>query len=115
MKDRIKNNSLLTEGNARSVIVEGYITIPIDAVYYFSTNCDQFWINDKLLISNEGFVKRNSNNDKSIALAKGYHKFRMIRLADICGGWVPQWESVTLSIRSENEDKFRVMKAVDFR
>lgn len=114
-KCRIENNILLTAKNAKSVIIEGYINIPTNAVYYFSTDCDQFWINDNLLISNEGEIKRNSNNDRSIALAKGHHQIKLIRLANICGGWVPQWQPVSLSIRDENETKFRVMNAEDFK
>lgn len=105
-KCRIKNSELLTEENATSAVIEGYVNIPEDDVYYFSTDCDQFWLNDQLFISNENVIRRHSINDKSIALGKGYHKIKIIRLANIFGGWVPHWQPMSLMIRADKEVKW---------
>lgn len=112
---RIKNNALLTEDVAKSVIIEGYINIASDDIYYFSTNCDQLWMDDLLLIDNTMANKRNPANDKSIALQKGYHKIKLVRLANIIGGWVPQWEAVSLQIRKNDKHKFRELEIEEFR
>ena len=67
-------------------IATGYVDIPEDGVYYFTTNNDEVWIDGKLLISNEGEVKRFSRNDKSVALAKGLHELKVVFLGHIIGG-----------------------------
>ena len=72
-------------------IATGYVDIPEDGVYYFTTNNDEVWIDGKLLISNEGEVKRFSRNDKSVALAKGLHELKVVFLGHIIGGWPSLW------------------------
>lgn len=105
----------LVDGDLRSVVVTGYINIPKDNVYYFSTECDQFWINDQLLISNEGEVKRHSRADCSIALAKGYHPIKIVRLGHIIGGWPSVWNDVHVRVRPQGEEKFVKMKEEWFK
>ena len=96
----------------------GYIHIPEDGVYYFRTD-GEFWLNDELFISNEkdnqGTARRFSRSDKSVALAKGYHRFELLQLGAIFGGWPTQWDNVMLSIRKEGEAKFRLLKEEDFK
>ncbi len=91
-----------------STILTGYINIPEDGVYYFSTDYEM-WLDGKLFITNEGDegkARRFSRADRSIALAKGYHSIKIVRLGAIFGGWPTQWESIYLAMRSAKEDKF---------
>ena len=66
-----------------------------------------------MFISNDNLgntARRFSLNDKSIALAKGLHPFKLIRLGAIFGGWPTQWDSLDiLSIRKSNESQFKIM------
>lgn len=89
-----------------STVITGYINIPEDDVYYFKTVAHELWIDDQLFISNEGKVVKQSHNDKSIALAKGPHKIKIVRLSGIVGGWPPQWDSIYLMLRRSGEAKF---------
>lgn len=91
-------------------IATGYVDIPEDGVYYFTTNNDEVWINGKLLISNEGEVKRFSRNDKSVALAKGLHELKVVFLGHIIGGWPSLWDDASISIRKADQEKFTPIK-----
>ncbi|MGL5937265.1 MAG: family 20 glycosylhydrolase [Phocaeicola sp.] len=91
-----------------AAVATGYINIPEDGVYYFSTNNDEFWIDGKLLISNEGEVKRFSRHDSSVALAKGLHEIKMIFLCHTIGGWpslwVWNWDGVINKMRKADQE-----------
>ncbi|MGL5272009.1 MAG: family 20 glycosylhydrolase, partial [Phocaeicola sp.] len=93
-----------------AAIATGYIEVPEDGVYYFSTNNDQFWIDGKLLINNEGEVKRFSRKDSSIALAKGLHEIKMVFLCHTIGGWpslwVWEWDGVINKMRKSDQEEF---------
>ncbi|MBK5721996.1 family 20 glycosylhydrolase [Dysgonomonas sp. Marseille-P4677] len=101
-----------------SSILTGYINIPKDGVYYFNTDCE-LWIDGNLFISNEkdnnGTARRFSRSDKSIALAKGPHSIKIIRLGAIFGGWPTQWDSINLSIREDSEAEFKLTDASYFK
>lgn len=114
-KHRVKDYRELMPEDYYNTILTGYITIPEDGVYNFSSEAEEVWIDGKLLISNAGEVKRYSRNDKSIALAKGSHAIKIIRLSGIVGGWPPLWDAITVSIRKQKDPKFKVMDATYFK
>lgn len=89
-----------------AAIATGYIDIPEDGVYYFSSDNEEVWINGKLLISNKGETKRFSRNDKSVALAKGFHELKVVFLGHIMGGWPSNWNNGGINIRKADADKF---------
>jgi len=92
-----------------SAIATGYVNIPEDGVYYFSTDNEEVWIDGKLLVNNGGEVKRFSRNDKSVALAKGLHEFRVVFLSHIIGGWPSiwnNWHKGTVQIRKSDAKEF---------
>jgi hexosaminidase len=99
--------SVIDAANFKAVELSGYIDIPEDGVYFFSSNQDQVWIDNKLLINNDGEVKRDSRRDGSIALAKGKHKLKIIYLNNIVGGWASDWNIVQLNYRNANEKTFK--------
>ena len=92
--------------NNYAAIAEGYINIPEDGVYYLSSRLDQLWIDNQLVISNEGDVKATSSHDTSLALAKGLHPVKMVFLANIIGGWPGWWSNLSLQMRKDNATKF---------
>ena len=92
--------------NNYAAIAEGYINIPDDGVYYLSSRLDQLWIDNQLVISNEGDVKATSSHDTSLALAKGLHPVKMVFLSNIIGGWPGWWSNLSLQMRKDNVTKF---------
>jgi N-acetyl-beta-hexosaminidase len=95
-------------------IATGYVNIPEDGVYYFSSNNEQVWIDGKLLIDNANQVKRFSRADKSMALAKGLHPIKVIFLGHIIGGWPSNWDDASVRIRKEGEKFFKAFTENDF-
>lgn len=93
--------------NFKAVELNGYLDIPEDGVYFFSSNQDQVWIDEKLLINNDGEVKRDSRRDGSVALAKGKHQLKIIYLNNIIGGWASDWNIVQLNYRNAKEKDFK--------
>lgn len=87
-------------------IAIGYVDIPEDGVYFFSSNNDEVWIDGKLLIDNAGEVKRFSRNDASVALAKGLHELKVVFCSHIIGGWPSAWDDASINIRKADQEKF---------
>jgi len=97
-----------------NTVLTGYLDIPEDGVYYFSTLATQFWIGNKLLITNEGTVSKHPHYDSSIALEKGLHPIKIVRLSGIVGGWPPLWDEISISIRKETDASFESLKSSFF-
>jgi hexosaminidase len=89
-----------------AAIVNGYVDVPSDGVYYFSSELEEVWIDGNLLIDNKGEVKRFSRKDKSVALARGLHEIKAVFLGNIYGGWPSNWNKGNVSIRKSDADKF---------
>lgn len=88
--DRLRNN--FDEIQRKAVIAEGYVHIPEDGCYVFSTNNEQFWIDGEKLIDNGGDVKKFSRRDKSIALKAGYHPIKVVFVGSMHGGFTSYWD-----------------------
>ena len=97
----------LRGANNYAAIAEGYINIPEDGVYYLSSRFEQVWIDNKLVINNEGDVKASTLNDSSLALAKGLHPIRIVFLSNIVGGWPSWWSKTSVEIRKDSEQLFK--------
>ncbi|MFI3280487.1 MAG: family 20 glycosylhydrolase [Rikenellaceae bacterium] len=109
--DSVAAGGSLTNFNHIANVAEGYIDIPSDGVYYFWTNNNEFWIDGKLLISNDNEVKRFSRNSRSVALAKGLHPIKIVWLSHIIGGWPSCWDNGTVMIREAGEEKEKPIAA----
>lgn len=100
-----------------STILTGYVDIPEDGIYYFSTD-SELWIDGKLLITNDNgkdTARRFSSGDKSIALAKGLHAIKVVRFGAIFGGWPTQWDVITVSMRADRDKVFSVLTEKSFK
>ena len=82
-----------------AAVAKGYVNIPEDGVYYFSSDLEQVSIDGKVLIDNGGEVKRFSRHDKSVALAKGLHPLEAVFLGHIIGGWPSNWNDGSIRFR----------------
>jgi len=101
--------NLIDTKNFKAVELTGYIEILEDGVYYFSSDQDQVWISDQLLINNDGEVKRFSKHDGSIALAKGKHSLKIIYLNNIIGGWPSDWNTINVNYRNSKDPNFKAI------
>lgn len=102
---------VIDENRFRAEVIEGYIDIPEEGVYFFASNLDQVWIDDQLVINNDGFVKRFSQNDGSMALAKGMHKLKVIYLNNVFRGWASDWNTVEVKFRKSTDEAFEPIAA----
>ncbi len=87
---------LMANVNHFGGIYEGYINIPEDGVYRFSSLHPKLWLNDQLIIDNEGEVMKTARRDTSLALGKGLHKIKIVTIGEIQGGWPTFWNDVRL-------------------
>jgi hexosaminidase len=89
-----------------AAVARGYVNIPEDGVYFFSSEYETIRLDGKSLINNEGTIKIVSHNDRSIALAKGFHKLEVTYLTQVMGGWPSDWHDGNLRIRASNADEY---------
>lgn len=107
--ETIKNS--IDEVKRKAVVAEGFINIPADGVYYFSTNNNEFWIDGEKLIDNAGEVKKYSRKDKSRALKAGLHPIKVVWVGAIYGGWPTYWNSGDVETRAEKDKEFKKVAA----
>ncbi|WP_298313671.1 family 20 glycosylhydrolase [uncultured Aquimarina sp.] len=94
--------------NFKAVFLEGYIDIPEDGIYYFSSTQDQIWIGDKLVIDYKKTIKKHPE-ESSIALKKGKHKLKIIYLNNVVKGWASDWNTVELKYRKEFDKEYKIV------
>lgn len=99
-------NDIFDEHVPSGAILTGYLDIAEDGIYEFGTNVDQFFIGDKLLIDNDGEVKRFWRNNASIAMCKGKHSIKIIFLNNTVGGWAHVWNGFDLTFIKAGDHKF---------
>lgn len=86
-----------------AAVAEGYLSIPKNGVYEFSTNDSQVWIDGKLLVDNSTMpCPRYSPNNAEAALAKGLHTIKVVFIGGIFAGWPTYWDDASVKIREEN-------------
>jgi hexosaminidase len=100
------SNNAMRNVKQYAAIAKGYVNIPEEGVYYFSSDNEEVWIDGKLLVDNGGEVKRFSRRDKSAALAKGLHELKVVFLGHIIGGWPSNWNNGSVQIRKSEAGKF---------
>lgn len=84
----------------------GYMMVPRDGVYRFSTDNDQLWIDGKLVVDNDGEVKRYSRHDTEIALKAGLHPVRIIFLSNVGGGWTTARNNASVTVKGPGDVDF---------
>ena len=66
---------------------KGAFKVPETGVYRFSSDCDEVWIDGRLVIDNGAAVKRFSHQDSELVLEKGAHSVQVYFLYNVLGGW----------------------------
>lgn len=81
---------------------EGYVYIPADGIYEFSTNDCQLFVDGRMVIDNSyEVIPRYSRHNTQLALAKGYHKIKGTFLGGIFSGWPTYWDDAQVRMRPE--------------
>jgi hexosaminidase len=90
--------------NPSAAVITGYISVPKNRVYRFSTNADNFFIHNRLLINNEKEVKKHSRKDATVALEAGIHPVKFVVLNTVTGGWPQSWNGKWLQVSTNGKD-----------
>ncbi|MEG2179176.1 MAG: family 20 glycosylhydrolase [Bacteroidales bacterium] len=106
LRSQVKTSESMRNVNNYAAIGTGYVNIPEDGVYYFTSNNDEVWIDGKLIVDNGGEVKRFSRKDGSMALSKGLHEIKVVFLGHIMGGWPSLWDDASVKIRKSDAAQF---------
>ena len=107
--DRVSNH--MDEIKRKAVIGEGYIKIPEDGCYVFSTNLDQMYLDGELFIDNTDEVSKFSRRDKSRALSAGWHKVKFVFIGTVRGGFPTYWDDAKVEYRNLKDGKFSEVTA----
>lgn len=73
-----------------SAVADGFVYIPEDTIYEFSSNNTRVTIGHYVVVDNDGKPQINSKYGKSLALRKGWHKIRIDQISNFIGGWNSQ-------------------------
>ena len=107
--DRLNNH--MDEIKRKAVVGEGYIKIPADGSYVFSTNLDQMYLDGELFIDNSGETSKFSRRDKSRALKAGWHRVKFVFVGAVRGGFPTYWEDTKVEYRKLEDAKFSTVTA----
>ena len=94
-------------GNVRDVKnyyaeAEGYVTIPSDGIYEFSTNDCLLYVDGRLVIDNSTeLIPRYSRHNIQLALTKGRHRIKAAFIGGIFSGWPTYWDDAQVRMRPE--------------
>ena len=76
-------------------------------IYRFSSDCDQVWIDGRLLIDNGAEVKRYSRQDAEAALEAGPHSVKVVYIYNVIGGWNSIRNKTDVQVRRAGTEKWR--------
>lgn len=108
--DRLVNN--FDEFDRKAVVAEGYIEVPADGVYFFSTNYDELWVDGERLVDNAGEVKKFSRKDRSRALKAGFHPAKVVFVGATHGGFPSYWDDGRVTMRFATDKDFKDIRFV---
>ncbi len=81
---------------------EGFLQIPEDGVYEFSTNNHQLWVDGRLLVDNAQMAcPRYSPHNAPIPLKKGLHRLKVLFIGGIFAGWPTYWDDASVKMRRD--------------
>lgn len=103
----VQGSNDIKEDTYYALVLEGFVNIPEDNIYFFSTDVDEFWLGGRLLISNEHELKRYSRHDTSIALKKGLHPMKIIYLSNIYKGWLSARRELSVLFKTKEQKEFK--------
>ena len=95
-----------------AAVAEGFFKVKETKVYRFATDCDQLWVDGKLLIDNGYNIMRNSRLDSELALEKGAHSFKVVYIYKVLGGWNTLANKTDVLVLPKGGEKWDSMKII---
>ena len=90
-----------------SAIAEGYLDVPQDGVWYFRGNYPAVWVDDALVIDNTAhWVLDGHRGGRSLALAKGLHRLKVVFLGYYASGRPTYWDSGQIVWRHQGSKRY---------
>lgn len=86
------------EQTGGAAIFTGYIHIEKEGIYTLHCLADQFFLGDKLMISNNK-MKKNGKTDITVPMTAGYYPVKIVLLNRQYDGVVSQWVDTRVTIR----------------
>lgn len=74
-------------------VFEGFVTLPEDGVYTFTTDMDELWIDGVKIIENQKLSRHNKTKTQK-ALKAGKHAYKLVFNNMIKDGWPNNWSPV---------------------
>lgn len=87
-------------------IYEGYVELPEDGVYTFTTDMNELWIDGVQLINNNKVLSRHYRNKVQHALAAGKHQYRIVVNNMVKDGWPISWNEVGFQFKAPSSTEF---------
>jgi hexosaminidase len=82
-----------------AAIFTGYVLIDKDGMYQMQCLADQLFIDSKLIINNDGKMKKNASTAISLPLKAGYHALKVILVNRTYGGVPSSWIDASLYVQ----------------
>jgi hexosaminidase len=104
-KDTIVNNEndffnlVPDEQPGGGAIFTGYVLIDKNDMYQMKCLADQLFIDNKLIINNDGIIKKNASTAISLPLKAGYHAIKVILINRTYRGVASSWVDASLFIQ----------------
>ncbi|MEF9950353.1 MAG: PA14 domain-containing protein, partial [Mucinivorans sp.] len=80
-------------------VYEGYVNLPEDGVYTFTTDMNELFIDGVRLIDNNSVASRHNNQKVQKALAAGKHAYKLVMNNMVQNGWPQSWNVVGFAYR----------------
>lgn len=87
-------------------IVEGFVDIPEDGIYTFTTSSNKLWIDDKEVMSNDDQMQKTSHHDIALPLAKGLHAIKYACRNLEYDGFLNTWSDQGVYMKKYGEQGF---------
>lgn len=91
-------------------VFDGYVELPEDGVYGFTTDMDELWIDGVLVISNPK-LSRHGRTKAQKALAAGKHSYKLVFNNMIKDGWPNNWNEVTFRYQLPSGGDFKKVQS----
>ena len=97
----------LNRSSNYSAIAEGMIDVPKDGVWFFRANYPEVWIDDSKVVDNtDRWVLDGLRGGRSVALAKGLHKIKVVFLGYNASGRPTYWDNGRVQWRHESDSRY---------
>ena len=95
-------------------VYQGYVKVDSTAQYLITTDLEELWVDDIRIINNSGKLKRNQTQRALMLLEEGFHSIKVVYNNCVNDGFPAHWRKPEIRIKTQEEEKFRVLGPGDF-